>query len=217
MIDTLRLTSHPVLNLSSEGSKTITIKVDGKDLAVRDGEILAAALWANGIISLGHNPSDGAHRGMYCGIGHCYECRVTVDGVEIPAVVQVTKQAFAYAFNRETGEPIWPIEERPVPASLVPGEKLSKTQPHPTRPAPFDIQGLTEDDLIDFTPELVFLFDEEQREAFRKIYPLGKIPFLVLDDGRPGSANQNCRIDSGETTRVVRFERGVAPGIRDQR
>ena len=79
---------------------------------------------------------------------------VTVNGQDIPAVVQVTKQAFAYAFNRETGEPIWPIEERPVPASHMPGEKLSPTQPFPTRPAPYDMQGLSEDDLIDFTPEL---------------------------------------------------------------
>ncbi len=79
---------------------------------------------------------------------------VTVDGEEVPAVVQVTKQAFAYAFHRETGEPLWPIEERPVPASLVPGEQLSPTQPFPTRPAPYDMQGLTVDDLIDFTPEL---------------------------------------------------------------
>ena len=79
---------------------------------------------------------------------------VTVDGEEIPAVVQVTKQAFAYAFNRATGEPIWPIEEKPVPVSKVPGEKLATTQPHPTKPAPYDMQGLSEDDLIDFTPEL---------------------------------------------------------------
>ncbi|MEX2497042.1 MAG: PQQ-binding-like beta-propeller repeat protein [Woeseia sp.] len=79
---------------------------------------------------------------------------VNVDGEEIPIVVQVTKQSFAYTFNRETGEPVWPIEERPVPASRMPGEKLSKTQPFPTRPAPYDIQGLTHDDLIDFTPEL---------------------------------------------------------------
>ncbi len=79
---------------------------------------------------------------------------VTVDGREVPAVVQATKQAFAYAFDRETGEPLWPIEERPVPASRVPGERLSETQPFPTRPAPFDMQGLTDDDLIDFTPEL---------------------------------------------------------------
>ena len=79
---------------------------------------------------------------------------VTVDGEEIPAVVQITKQSFAYAFNRETGEPLWPIEETPVPASLMPGEHLSPTQPFPTRPAPYDMQGLPEDELIDFTPEL---------------------------------------------------------------
>ena len=79
---------------------------------------------------------------------------VTVDGEDIPAVIQVTKQAFVYAFNRKTGEPIWPIEEKPVPAAYMPGEKLSETQPHPTRPAPYELQGLTEDDLIDFTPEL---------------------------------------------------------------
>jgi len=79
---------------------------------------------------------------------------VNVDGKEVPIVVQVTKQSFAYTFNRETGEPIWPIEERPVPVSKMPGEKLSETQPFPTKPAPYDIQGLTHGDLIDFTPEL---------------------------------------------------------------
>jgi quinoprotein glucose dehydrogenase len=68
--------------------------------------------------------------------------------------VQTTKQSFAYVFNRETGEPIWPIEERPVPQSDVPGEKTSPTQPFPTRPAAYEMQGLTEDDLIDFTPAL---------------------------------------------------------------
>jgi len=76
------------------------------------------------------------------------------DGETVPIVVQVTKQSFAYTFNRETGEPIWPIEERAVPVSKIPGEKLSKTQPFPTRPAPYDIQGMTHDDLMDFTPEL---------------------------------------------------------------
>ena len=79
---------------------------------------------------------------------------VTQNGQVVPIVAQATKQSFVYTFNRETGEPIWPIEERPVPASKIPGEKLSETQPFPTKPAPFDIQGLTEDDLIDFTPEL---------------------------------------------------------------
>jgi quinoprotein glucose dehydrogenase len=79
---------------------------------------------------------------------------LTVNGVQVPAVVQVGKQAFIYAFNRETGEPLWPIEERAVPQSKVPGEKLAATQPFPTRPAPFDLQGRTEEQLIDFTTEL---------------------------------------------------------------
>lgn len=79
---------------------------------------------------------------------------ITVDGREVPALVQVTKQGFTYVLDRRTGEPVWPIEERPVPSSDVPGEQLSPTQPFPTRPAPFEMQGLEEDDLIDFTPEL---------------------------------------------------------------
>ena len=79
---------------------------------------------------------------------------IVVDGRPIKAVVQVSKQAFAYVFDRVTGEPVWPIEERPVPASTVPGERLSSTQPFPTKPPAFDRQGVTVDDLIDFTPEL---------------------------------------------------------------
>ena len=79
---------------------------------------------------------------------------VTIDGREVPILVQTTKQAFAYVFNRETGEPIWPIEERPVPRGHVPGEWYSPTQPFPTKPAAYDLQDVTEDDLIDFTPEL---------------------------------------------------------------
>ena len=79
---------------------------------------------------------------------------VTVDGRPVKAVVQLTKQAFAYAFDRETGEPIWPIEEVPVGSSDVPGEWTSPTQPRPTRPAAYDRQGVVEDDLIDFTPEV---------------------------------------------------------------
>ncbi|MGB1656902.1 MAG: PQQ-binding-like beta-propeller repeat protein [Longimicrobiales bacterium] len=79
---------------------------------------------------------------------------VVVDGVPRKVVAQVTKQAFVFAFDRETGEPIWPIEDRPVPPSPVPGEVAAETQPYPTHPAPFDHQGITVDDLIDFTPEL---------------------------------------------------------------
>lgn len=79
---------------------------------------------------------------------------VEVDGRIVPGVFQATKQAFLYSFNRATGEPIWPIVERPVPASIVPGEQLSPTQPFPTKPAPYDIQELNVDGLINFTPEL---------------------------------------------------------------
>jgi quinoprotein glucose dehydrogenase len=79
---------------------------------------------------------------------------VTVDGRQIKGLFQATKQVFLYALNRETGEPIWPIEERDVPPSTVPGEQLAATQPFPTRPAPYDLQGRTEDHLIDYTPEI---------------------------------------------------------------
>ena len=79
---------------------------------------------------------------------------VTIDGRPVKAVVQTTKQAFAYAFNRETGEPLWPIEEVPVAPSDVPGEWTAPTQPKPTRPAAYDRQGVSVDDLIDFTPEI---------------------------------------------------------------
>jgi quinoprotein glucose dehydrogenase len=79
---------------------------------------------------------------------------ITVNGRTIKAVAQPTKQALLYVFNRETGEPIWPIEERPVPKGDTPGEWYSPTQPIPTKPRAFDGTGLTIDDLIDFTPEL---------------------------------------------------------------
>lgn len=79
---------------------------------------------------------------------------ITVNGRRIPALVQTTKQGFAYVFNRVTGEPVWPIVERPVPPSDVPGERTSPTQPFPTKPAAYEQQGISVDDLIDFTPEL---------------------------------------------------------------
>ncbi|MEQ1573326.1 MAG: pyrroloquinoline quinone-dependent dehydrogenase [Vicinamibacterales bacterium] len=79
---------------------------------------------------------------------------ITVNGRTIKAVAQPTKQALLYVFNRETGEPIWPIEERPVPKGDTPGEWYSPTQPIPTKPRAYDGTGLTIDDLIDFTPEL---------------------------------------------------------------
>ena len=85
---------------------------------------------------------------------------ITVDGREIKAVAQVTKQGFVFTFDRVTGEPVWPIEERPVPASDIPGERASPTQPFPTKPAPFEYQGVTIDDLVDFTPEIRRMAEE---------------------------------------------------------
>ena len=79
---------------------------------------------------------------------------VNLKGKLTPIVVQVTKQAFAYAFDRVTGKPLWPIAEKKVPVSKIPGEKLAKTQPFPSKPKAYDMQGLTPEDLIDFTPEL---------------------------------------------------------------
>lgn len=79
---------------------------------------------------------------------------VVVDGKKVRALAQVTKQAFVYVFDRVTGQPIWPIEERPVPPSDVPGERAALTQPFPTKPAPYDRQGISVDDLIDLTPVL---------------------------------------------------------------
>ena len=80
---------------------------------------------------------------------------INVDGRAIKAVAQLTKQGWVYVFDRVTGQPVWPIEERPVPQSDVPGEKTSPTQPHPTKPPPYARNFFkVPDDLIDFTPAL---------------------------------------------------------------
>lgn len=79
---------------------------------------------------------------------------LVVDGRAIKAVAQITKQGYTYVFDRLTGEPVWPIIETPVPQSTVPGEKLSPTQPIPTKPPAFELQGVSDETLVDFTPEL---------------------------------------------------------------
>ena len=79
---------------------------------------------------------------------------LTVEGKKIKAVAQISKQGFTYVFDRVTGDPVWPIIETPVPQSSVPGEKLSLTQPIPTKPPAFELQGLSDDTLVNFTPEL---------------------------------------------------------------
>ena len=110
---------------------------------------------------------------------------VTVDGKPIKGIFQATKQGWVYALDRETGEPIWPIEDREVPQSNVPGEKLAKTQPFPTKPAPFELQGRQERDLIDYTPELKQKA-LEYAKANNLFVPLFNPP-VVADD--PQNAN----------------------------
>ncbi|MEX0619400.1 MAG: PQQ-binding-like beta-propeller repeat protein [Pseudohongiellaceae bacterium] len=109
-----------------------------------------------------------------------------------PIVAQPTKQGLVYTFNRETGEPIWPIEEVPMPQSTVPGEKLAATQPIPTKPAPFDMQGLTIDTLVDFTPEIrqqaiEAVADFQLGPAFnpplQRNHPSGKLASLICPSG----------------------------------
>ena len=95
---------------------------------------------------------------------------VTIDGRERKVLALASKTGFLYVLDRVTGEPIWPIEERSTPRSNVPGEEPFPTQPHPTKPAPFAKQGITEDDLIDFTPEL-----RTQALAITKKYRIGPI------------------------------------------
>ena len=105
---------------------------------------------------------------------------ITVDGREIKAVAQPTKQGWVYVFDRVTGEPVWPIEERPVPAGDVPGELYSQTQPFPTKPPPFERQGFLLEELIDFTPEL-----RAEALEFVSQYKTGPIftPPIVMRDG----------------------------------
>src|SRR2546425_373800 len=98
---------------------------------------------------------------------------INVNGKAIKAVASPSKQAFLYVFDRVTGQPVWPIEERPVPQSDVPGEKTSPTQPFPTKPPPYGRQFLrVPDDVIDFTPEL-----RAQALEQLKRYKVGNPPF----------------------------------------
>ena len=109
---------------------------------------------------------------------------LVVDGRAVKAVAVVTKQAYTYVFDRVTGEPVWPIEERMVAQSKVPGERTASTQPHPTKPPPFDRQGVTIDDLMDFTPAL-------RQEAVEILgdFVYGPLfePPTVVDDGKSGT------------------------------
>jgi quinoprotein glucose dehydrogenase len=155
---------------------------------------------------------------------------ITVDGRRIDAVMQPSKTGFLYTFDRLTGEPVWPIEEREVPTSSVPGERASRTQPFPTKPAPFAKQGITLDDVLDLTPEL-----HARALAVIDSFVIGPIftpPSLVSDEpggkrgtlmvpGSWGSGNWNTGAFDPETgyyyafshlvPRVYRLERATGP------
>ena len=133
---------------------------------------------------------------------------VLIDGERVPILAQTTKQSFAYVLNRETGEPIWPIEEREVPESTIPGEQTSPTQPFPTRPAAYEVQGITEDDLIDFTPELrqqaiEVVADYQMGPLFNpplhRDNALGKRSALLCPGGNGGTNIQGGTVTDPET------------------
>ena len=119
---------------------------------------------------------------------------VMIEGRLRKIVAQPTKQAFLYVFDRVTGEPIWPIVERPVPKGDTPGESYSATQPFPTKPPAYDRQGFSADDLLDFTPEL-----RKEAEAAIALYRVGPMftppavskaagPIATLTLGAQGAA-----------------------------
>ena len=110
---------------------------------------------------------------------------LVVDGRELPAVALITKQTFTFVLDRRTGEPVWPIEERPVAQTNVPGERTAPTQPFPTRPPPYDRQGVDPADLIDFTPEL----RAEAEEILAQLHygPLYTPPTVPSDRGTQGT------------------------------
>ena len=118
---------------------------------------------------------------------------ITVNGKRIKALMQPSKTGFMYVFDRTTGTPVWPIEERPVPQSTVPGEVTARTQPFPTKPPPFDRQGWTEDDLIDFTPELRARAKEKVKDY--KMGPLFSPPLVPSD--QPGGAKGQLTMPGG--------------------
>jgi quinoprotein glucose dehydrogenase len=132
---------------------------------------------------------------------------IVVDGKPVDAVAQVTKQGFTYVFDRVSGEPVWPIVERPVPTdSDVPGERVWPTQPFPTRPPPFARQGVSLDDANDLTPEI-----NELARAEMKRYRLGPLftpPSLrgtLQLPGNEGGANFSGAIwDAGAQRLYVR-------------
>jgi quinoprotein glucose dehydrogenase len=115
---------------------------------------------------------------------------MTVDGKRVEGVVFLTKQGFAFVFDRVTGRPVWPIEERAVPTSDVEGEKSWPTQPFPTRPPAYAPQGVTLDDAIDFTPELKAAAQAEMKKyRMGPVYTPPSVIGTLMSPGIIGGAN----------------------------
>jgi len=113
---------------------------------------------------------------------------ITVDGKRIKAVMQANKAAFLYVLDRTNGRPVWPIVERPVPQSTVPGEHSSPTQPFPTKPPAFDLQGISDNDLIDYTPAL-----KQRARTIANQYLMGPVfspPSVPSEGGKKGTLVQ---------------------------
>jgi quinoprotein glucose dehydrogenase len=151
---------------------------------------------------------------------------ITVNGRRIKAVMQANKAAFLFVLDRTNGQPVWPIEERPVPQSTVPGEHSSPTQPIPTRPAGFALQGITDNDLIDYTPEL-----KARARAIARDYVMGPVytpPSVPSDEpggkkgtlvqpGAWGSANWNTGAFDPETAIYYAISQTMGPANRSVR
>ena len=148
---------------------------------------------------------------------------ITVDGRRIKAVMQANKAAVLYVLDRTNGRPVWPIEERPVPQSRVPGERSSPTQPFPTKPPAFDLQGISDSDLIDYTPAL-----KERARTIARQYVMGPVftPPSVPGDhsggkkgtlvqpGAWGSANWNTGAFDPDTGYYYAISQTMGPANR---
>jgi quinoprotein glucose dehydrogenase len=128
---------------------------------------------------------------------------IRVNGRERRVIAATTKQGFIYTFDRETGEPIWPMPETPVLQSQVPGEETSKTQPIPSKPLPYSQQGLEEDDLIDYTPAL-----KEAALVLAKKCRMG--PYFIPGSALDGSTPQECSWYAPGASGGVNIDGGAA-------
>ncbi len=176
-----------------EANELVFLPVGNPTNSYYGGQRLGDNLFAESLVALDANTGERAwhfqivHHGLWD-----YDLPtqpmlmpIMVDGRSIDAVAQLTKQGLAFVFDRLTGEPVWPIEEREVPQSDVPGELASATQPFPTRPpALLPTTGMTLDDAFDLTPEL----QSAARDAMGqfRIGPLYTPPSLEGSLVRPG-------------------------------